>query len=297
MRWLITGGCGFIGRNLLIRAAKNSNAAFRIVDDLSTGTRQELAAAVDFIELDAADRSVEWTNWSRSRVELVRADIRDLSLARNAAVGADVVVHLAANTGVGPSIADPMHDGTLNVLGTLNYLEACRANGVRRFVFASSGATIGECQPPIHEELAPHPVSPYGASKLAGEAYCAAYSRSFGIYVDDIVDAIMLAATVEAIGGEVLQIASNTETTVSELAAKLAEALQLHGISPPKVHFAKPRLGDVRRNYSNTAKARNRLGWAPKVSLDRGLDRTVRWFVEARRGARLSAISADGAPT
>jgi UDP-glucose 4-epimerase len=345
MRWLITGGCGFIGRNLLICAAQNSNAVFRVVDDLSTGTREELRSAVDFVELDAADRSIHWSNWSRSRVELVIADIRDFVVARDAAVGADVVVHLAANTGVGPSVEDPMRDCTMNVIGTVNYLEACRLNGVRRFVFASSGATIGECQPPIHEGLAPHPVSPYGASKLAGEAYCSAYARCFGveavalrfgncygplsshkgsvvakltrealagtpweiygdggqtrdfIYVDDVVSAIMLAARVGAVGGEVFQIASNTETTISELATKLAEVLRPHGIAPPKLHYAKPRVGDVRRNYSDTAKARDLLGWSPQVSLDQGLDRTVRWFIDARTGARLSAPDADGAPT
>jgi UDP-glucose 4-epimerase len=328
MRWLVTGGCGFIGRNLLIRGAQNSNAVFRIVDDLSTGTRQELSAAVDFVELDAAEQSIQWSNWSRSRVELVRADIRDFVVARNVTVGADVVVHLAANTGVGPSVEDPMRDCTMNVVGTLNYLEACRLNRVRRFVFASSGATIGDCQPPIHEELPAHPVSPYGASKLAGEAYCAAYARSFGvetvalrfgncygplsshkssvvakftrealagmpweiygdgaqtrdfIYVDDIVNAIMLAVTVDAVGGEVFQIASNMETTVSELASKLAEALRLYDVGVPQVRYAKPRAGDVRRNYSDTGKARARLGWVPLVSLDEGLKQTVRWFIE-----------------
>jgi UDP-glucose 4-epimerase len=111
----------------------------------------------------------------------VTGDVRDAALARRVVAGADAVVHLAANTGVGPSVADPIGDCTTNVLGTLNYLEACRHGGVGRFVFASSGAPIGDCEPPIHEELAPHPVSPYGASKLAGEAYCSAYKRSFGI--------------------------------------------------------------------------------------------------------------------
>src|SRR5262249_36747261 len=95
--------------------------------------------------------------------------------------GMHAVVHLAANPGVGPSVADPRADCVTNVIGTLNYLEACRHAGVRRFVFASSGAPVGECEPPIHEELPAHPVSPYGASKLAGEAYCSAYRRTFGL--------------------------------------------------------------------------------------------------------------------
>jgi UDP-glucose 4-epimerase len=93
-----------------------------------------------------------------------------------------VIVHLAANTGVMPSIENPRADCMSNVVGTLNYLEAARHNGVGRFVFASSGGTtIGEAEPPIHEEMVPHPVSPYGASKLAGEGYCSAYFRSFGV--------------------------------------------------------------------------------------------------------------------
>lgn len=330
MRWLITGGCGFIGRNLLLRASQNADAVFRVVDDLSTGTREDLAALTDFRELDAADRSIDWSDWSRARVELIRADVRVAAVALRVTAGADVVVHLAANTGVGPSIEDPMQDCTINVVGTLTYLEACRLNAVRRFVFASSGASVGECKPPIHEELAPHPASPYGASKLAGEAYCSSYARSFGlgtvalrfgncygplsghktsvvakfireafagkcweiygdggqtrdfIYVEDVIDAIILAGTAGSLEGEIFQIASSTETTVSELAAKLAAILKSRGVRPPDMRYANARVGDVVRNYSDTTKARARLGWSPKVSLNEGLDRTVRWFLEAR---------------
>jgi UDP-glucose 4-epimerase len=115
-------------------------------------------------------------------VELVVGDILDEGLALRAAEGADVIVHLAANTGVMPSIEDPRADCMSNVVGTLNYLEAARHNGARRFVFASSGGTtIGEAEPPIHEEMVPHPVSPYGASKLSGEGYCSAYFRTFAV--------------------------------------------------------------------------------------------------------------------
>ncbi len=105
----------------------------------------------------------------------------DAGLAVNACEGFDVIVHLAVNTGVAPSVDNPRKDCETNVLGTLNYLEAARHCKVPRFIFASSGAPIGEVEPPIHEELAPHPVSPYGASKLAGEGYCSAYYRTYGI--------------------------------------------------------------------------------------------------------------------
>ena len=92
-----------------------------------------------------------------------------------------MIIHLAANTGVGPSVQNPLFDCKTNILGVLNVLEACRSNRVPRFVFASSGAPLGDQRPPLHEELAPHPASPYGASKLAGEGYCSAYFHSFGI--------------------------------------------------------------------------------------------------------------------
>ena len=116
-----------------------------------------------------------------SPVELVVGDILGEELALRAAEGAEVIVHLAANTGVAPSVEDPRSDCLANVIGTLNYLEAARHDDAKRFVFASSGATIGEVEPPIHEEMTPHPVSPYGASKLSGEAYCSAYFRTFGV--------------------------------------------------------------------------------------------------------------------
>ena len=265
------------------------------------------------------------------RVEVVEADIADSELARQAAVGVDVIVHLAANTGVAPSVANPRADCLTNVIGTLNYLEASREAGVRRFVFASSGAPVGDCVPPIHEELPAHPVSPYGASKLAGEAYCSAYKRSFGIdtvalrfgncyglysshkssvvakfvrealegksweihgdgsqtrdfiHADDVVEAIIRAATVPGVGGEVFQIATSRETTVRELADKLDGILRRFGVAARELQHGDPRVGDVRRNYSDTSKARDRLDWTAKVSLDEGLQRVVEWFLQAYR--------------
>src|ERR687897_722747 len=179
VNWLVTGGCGFIGTALIRSLVQEGDHAVRVVDNFSVGTRKDLAAAADFVEVSSEELGPIAAG---ERVELVAGDITDEDLALRAARGADAIVHFAANTGVMPSVEDPRGDCLSNVVGTLNYLEAARLGGVGRFVFASSGGTvIGEAEPPIHEEMVPHPVAPYGASKLAGEGYCSAYFQTFGI--------------------------------------------------------------------------------------------------------------------
>lgn len=189
-RWLITGGCGFIGLNLVKNLLEEGGHLIRIVDNLSVGSREDLSQVCSFTELNPKTFSplplelnakVQKHSQPPTTVYLIIADILDAELALKLADGIDIIVHLAANTGVAPSIEDPRHDCLNNVIGTLNYLEAARWKKVKRFIFASSGAPVGECEPPIHEEVVPHPVSPYGASKLAGEAYCSAYFRTFGV--------------------------------------------------------------------------------------------------------------------
>jgi UDP-glucose 4-epimerase len=180
MRWIVTGGCGFIGTSLIRNLVEEGGHTIRVIDNFCAGTRNDLSAVCGFTEIGSGDMK-PMDRMPAGKVELIDGDVIDGPLAFKACAGADAVVHLAANTGVGPSVEDPALDCTVNVFGTLNMLEAARHNHVGRFVFASSGAPIGECDPPIHEELAPHPVSPYGASKLAGEGYCSAYFRSFGL--------------------------------------------------------------------------------------------------------------------
>lgn len=180
MKWLITGGCGFIGTALIQSLLEEGGHAIRAVDNLTVGAREDLSRVCDFVEVSGEE--VGAMAKPGSPVELVVGDILDENLALRAAQGADAIVHLAANTGVMPSVEDPRADCRTNVFGTLNYLEAARHKGVGRFVLASSGGTvIGEAEPPIHEEMAPHPVAPYGASKLAGEGYCSAYFQTFDI--------------------------------------------------------------------------------------------------------------------
>lgn len=177
MNWLITGGCGFIGtsliRHLIINYPENG---IRVLDNLSVGTKDDLASTTAFIE-----RQATALNPSFKGVELVAGDIRDYNSCLSCCAGIDTLVHLAANTGVSPSVENPRQDMEANIIGTFNMLEAARLSNVKSFIFASSGAPVGEVELPITEDKAPKPVSPYGASKLAGEGYCSAYYRTYGL--------------------------------------------------------------------------------------------------------------------
>lgn len=177
MKWLITGGCGFLGTSLIKELSKNSEHSFRILDNLSVGTKEDLIEVITFDEVTRDNI----TDLKKGQCQLVVGDIRDEQICLNTAKKMDVIIHFAANTGVPDSVNNPRLDMESNVIGTFNILEAARTNQVKRFVFASSGAPAGEVEPPIHEELPPHPVSPYGASKLAGEGYCSAYYKTFKI--------------------------------------------------------------------------------------------------------------------
>lgn len=182
-KWLITGGCGFIGLQLIAELQRRGNCLICVVDNLTVGSRDDLTLITEFKEIAVADIEQAFEgDGSSENCTLVVGDILDESLALALGRQADVVVHLAANTGVGPSVQNPRIDCNTNVIGTLNYLEGARAAENCRFVFASSGAPLGEVNtPPIHENLPANPVSPYGASKLAGEGYCSAYFGSYGV--------------------------------------------------------------------------------------------------------------------
>jgi UDP-glucose 4-epimerase len=159
LKILVTGGAGFIGANLL-RWLPDAGHHVRVLDNFSTGRPEYL------IDLS---------------LELIKGDILDAEVVSRVVAGVDGVVHLAAQTGVPSSLKNPRHDCEVNVIGTLNLLEACRQAGVNRFVFASSNAPLGRQAPPATEDKAPLPVSPYGASKLAGEGYCLAYHGAWGL--------------------------------------------------------------------------------------------------------------------
>jgi UDP-glucose 4-epimerase len=300
--YLVTGGCGFIGVNLIPRLIEQG-ARVRVLDNLSLGRRED-------VEPLGADLHV--------------GDIRDASAVAKACKGVDVVVHLAAHTRVVESLSDPELNFEINAAGTLNVLQACRAAGISKMIFASTGgAILGEQEPPVHEGMVPRPISPYGASKLAGEAYCSAYTGAYGmktaalrfsnvygpfsyhkggvvaqffrnllrgkpiviygdgeqtrdfLYIADLVEAILLADKVEP-AGEVFQIASGQETSIRSLLDAMKAMLPERKFD---VRFEPARAGEILRNYASIEKARRILGFDPRTRLNEGLRKTWQWFV------------------
>jgi UDP-glucose 4-epimerase len=327
--WLITGGCGFIGINLIRHLIETvPGIRIRVLDNLSIGSRADLASVSTFYELDpTADKSKSADDVnSDSAVQLVVGDIRKADVCIATATGMDVVVHLAANTGVRPSVRNPRADMEANVIGTFNMLEAARLKNIKRFIFASSGAPIGECRPPIHEEMPAHPISPYGASKLAGEGYCSAYFKAYGletvclrfsniygpnsrhknsviakfikkafnnetieiygdgeqtrdfIFIEDLIRAIHLSANKKGVAGETFQIATSAETSILEVLDLLLMIFKDMGSKNIKVVMTAFKVGDVKRNASDTTKASKYLGWKAMVDIEEGLKKTVLWY-------------------
>jgi len=157
---LVTGGAGFVGATL-VRRLVASGYRVRVLDNLSTGDAAHLAG------VDA---------------ELVKGDIRDAAVLDDALEGMEAIIHLAAAGSVIGSVQDPGTNFEVNVLGTFRVLDAARRAGVERVVLASTGgALIGDATPPVNEQSLPKPISPYGASKLAGEGYAHAFARTYGV--------------------------------------------------------------------------------------------------------------------
>ena len=312
---LITGGAGFIGSNLA-RVLTSRGDAVRVLDDLSIGRLAYLADVPH---------------------DFVSGSLADGATTRGALAGVDAVVHLAARAGIDDSVRDPLGTFEANVAWSIGLLDAARRAGVRRFVFASSNAAVGDHPPPSDETDLPHPRSPYGASKLAIEGYVQAYAATFGfagcalrfsnaygprslhkrsvvaawlraalsgrpieihgdgsqtrdfVHVDDLASAIgaALDADEAVVAGELYQVGTGVETTISALAAAVERA------SGRAVEISRgPRRdGDVGRNVARVDKAARALGYRAAIGLDDGLARTARWFEAALRDPELAAVT------
>src|ERR1700733_11501160 len=162
MRYLVTGGAGFIGSNVVDELVRRGHGV-SVLDDLSSGKEANLAGV-------------------RSRIDLHIGTITDLAAVQSACVGADYVVHLAARTSVPKSVKDPLESNRVNIDGTLNVLVAARDAKVKRFVFAASSSAYGETPTlPKVETMAPEPISPYGVTKYVGELYAQVFGRVYGL--------------------------------------------------------------------------------------------------------------------
>ncbi|MCK5849677.1 MAG: SDR family oxidoreductase [Kiritimatiellae bacterium] len=308
MDYLVTGGAGFIGSNI-VRRLLETGKSVRVLDNLATGRMRNIEALLgdlDFIE----------------------GDIRDAAVVGKAVDGVKNVLHLAALPSVVRSVEDPVTSNDVNVNGTLTVLMAARDAGVERFVFSSSSAVYGDTPIlPKQEDMAPLPLSPYAVQKLAGECYCRTFQGLYGFgafalryfnvfgprqnpksqysaviplfvdalkndnpptlhgdggqtrdftYVADVVQAnIRCCEAPEEAAGDVYNVARGDRVSVKELAEKIAVVMG----KDIKPSYGDPRPGDVRDSQADSTKARSKLGWCPEVTLEEGLKKTIDYFL------------------
>ena len=305
-QYLVTGGAGFIGSHLCRRLLADGHAV-RVIDDLSSGQRDNLADIID-------------------EVELVVGDLRDEALLDKVLRGVDYALHHAAVASVQTSVERPLFEQEVNAVGTLRFFEAARRAGVGRVVFAASAAAYGNNPTvPKREQMIPEPESPYAISKVMGEYYARVYSQLYGlqvvclryfnvfgprqdpsspysgvisifaermlkgeapvifgdggqsrdfVYVDNIVEANMRACTAPEAAGRVYNIGCERSVSILELVTALNEIL---GTALDPV-FNPARQGDVRVSLADIAQARTQLGYEPIVHFAEGLQQTVAWM-------------------
>ncbi len=306
MRYLVTGGAGFIGSHTVEELVHRGHSVV-VVDDLSAGKKENLAAV-------------------EGKIEFVSGSVTDLDVVRGACRGVDCVLHLAARTSVPRSVKDPLETNDVNVNGTLNVLVAARDAGVRRVVFAASSSAYGDTPAlPKSESMRPMPMSPYGVSKLAGEAYAQAFGHVYGLenvslryfnvfgprqdpnspysgvlsrfitamldgaqpvvygdgaqsrdftYVENVVQANLLACETPGVSGMVFNVGTGQRCTLNQT-LRLLEAV---AGKPARARYERARSGDIRDSQADVTLARAKLGYNPRIGFEEGLRRTWEWY-------------------
>ena len=309
-RYLVTGGAGFIGCNL-VRYLLAAGHAATVLDNFATGKRENLA--------DVADR-----------IELIEGDIRDRAAVDRAVNGCRAVFHQAALGSVPRSVADPVNSHDSNVNGTICVLEAARAAGVRRIVFAASSSAYGDQEvSPKHEKMVPMPISPYAAGKVACEAYMRGYAAVYGLeticlryfnvfgpnqdpagayaavipafisrvlgnkqpvvygdgeqsrdfcYIENVCEANWLAANAPAdvCNGQAVNIACSRRISLKQILDQLRDLLNC------EIHadYQAERPGDVKHSLADVTLARETIGYEPLVYFEEGLAKSIDWYRE-----------------
>ena len=306
MRFLVTGGAGFIGSNITTRLVEKGYSV-RVLDNFATGNRANLEHVKDDIEL-------------------VEGDIRDFWTVIRATKGVDYILHQAALPSVPRSIDNPLTTTEVNINGTLNLLEAARFNEVQRIIYASSSSVYGDTpEMPKQEDMKPMPKSPYAITKLAGEEYCMNFFQLYGLqtvalryfnvfgprqnpfsqysavipkfitmlkngdspmiwgdgetsrdftFIENVVSANILACEKKEAAGKIINIACQAAYTLNEMVAKLNGIMNLD-IKPA---YGPDKLGDVKHSLADISKAKQVLGYKPVIDFQKGLEKTVEWY-------------------
>ena len=308
---LVTGGAGFIGSHIAA-ALIERGARVRIIDDLSTGHRENIAEI-------------------GGEVDFIQASLTDQKAVSRALQGVELVFHEAAIPSVPRSVAMPMEAHEASVNATFSLLLAARDKKVRRLVYAASSSAYGD-QPelPKREDMRPEPLSPYAVAKLVGEYYCQVFSRVYGLetvslryfnvfgprqdpgsqysgvisrfmdallsgkqpviygdgeqsrdftYISNVVDANLRAAESGPAVGKVINIANGERVTINEV---LEMVKKLTGRTEVRAEYAPARTGDVRDSLADLKLARSLLGFSPQVGLEEGLRLTIDWWTKSR---------------
>ncbi|MFA5255537.1 MAG: SDR family oxidoreductase [Candidatus Omnitrophota bacterium] len=314
IKYLVTGGAGFIGSNIVEELVRRGNKV-RVLDNFSTGSKENIEPF-------------------RKKIELIDGDIRDKGMLLKALRGIDFVIHQAALRSVAKSVENPFATNDVNVFGTLNLLMAAKEMGVKRVVYASSSSAYGDVKTfPQKETARPVPISPYGVSKLAAENYCITFAKTFGLetvslryfnvfgprqnpeskysaaipailikmlsgerpiaewdgkqsrdftYVANVVQANLRACVVPGISGEVFNIACGTTTSILDIIRETNKILGLK-LRP---EYGPKRAGDVRKTYADISRMKNLLGVKKIVGFEEGLKLTIDWFSSSLRVAK-----------
>jgi nucleoside-diphosphate-sugar epimerase len=306
MRYLVTGGAGFIGSNTVDELVRRGHSVV-VLDDISSGKEDNLAEV-------------------RNKITYIKGSITDIEIVRKAMHEAEYVLHLAARTSVPRSVKDPIETNKINIEGTLNVLVAAKELKVKRVVFAASSSAYGETPTlPKVETMEPQPISPYGVTKYVGELYAQTFGRCYGLenvslryfnifgprqdpsspysgvlakfcaafledtppvvfgdgeqtrdftYVENAVQANLLACEAPNVSGKVFNVGTGGRTSLNEVLRALAK------ITGKKLEtkYEPPRDGDIRDSQADITQAKELLGYDPQVSFEEGLSRTFEWY-------------------
>jgi nucleoside-diphosphate-sugar epimerase len=321
MRYVVTGGAGFIGSNTVDELVRRGESVV-VLDDLSAGKEENLVEV-------------------RNKISFIKGSINDLEAVRRAMPEADYVLHLAARTSVPRSIKDPLETNHVNVEGTLNVLVAARDAKVKRVVFAASSSAYGETPAlPKLETMQSEPISPYGVTKYAGELYAQMFGRVYGLqnvslryfnvfgprqdpgspysgvlskfcaaflekaepviygdgeqtrdftYIENVVQANLLACEAPAASGRVINIGTGERTSLNQTLQLLREITGTN----LEAKYDAPREGDIHDSQADITLGRELLGYDPTVNFAEGLRRTFSWYQDAHAKARAKAKTED----